>query len=167
MRRYQRILTVGLAAGAVALWQAALAWSQPLPPPPYIPGFIEPVPGAYGFPYDIIIVGPPATFDARGVNITAGVDPSQSAIGMPGSALGNSAPPPNAFTGANALYGISAGGVNAPAPPGTVNITAGRPPIDSLEDPSGKPPSNPSGFEAAAPTVAPPLEDPRSNRPSD
>ncbi|MBO0681328.1 hypothetical protein JRC04_28025 [Mycolicibacterium sp. S2-37] len=159
-------------AASVPLAPAASAQLDQPSPPPYIPGNVDPQPGSFSFPYNVILVGPPAAFDARGVNATATVDPAQSAFGMPGDALGNSPPPPNSLTGSNALYGISAGGVDAPPPPGTVNIAAGHPAATGLEDPSGKPPSNAAGPESAASTAAPSiplpaLEDPHANRSSD
>lgn len=168
MRKILCALTL-TAPGLVVLSPAAGAQPDQPVPPPFIPGDVSPSAGSFSFTYDVIIVGPPAAFDARGINASATVDPSQSAVGLPGDALGNSPPPPNQLTGSNVLYGISAGGVDAPQPPGTVNITAGHPVAPGLEDPSGKPPANPSGMESTAPTTAPlpALEEPRANRTSD
>ncbi|WP_422742696.1 hypothetical protein ACN27E_15300 [Mycobacterium sp. WMMD1722] len=163
------ILTAG---GLLTLAPAASAQLEQPAPPPYIPGDVSPDAGSFSFPYNVILVGPPAAFDARGVNAAATVDPAQSAFGLPGDALGNSPPPPNQLTGSNVLYGISAGGVAAPPPPGTVNIAAGHPADTGLEDPAGRPPTSPSGPESPASTAAPAiplpvLEAPRANRSSD
>ncbi|WP_422744398.1 hypothetical protein ACN27E_20990 [Mycobacterium sp. WMMD1722] len=149
------ILTAGL---LLTLAPAASAQLEQPSPPPYIPGDVDPQPGSFSYPYNVIVVPPPAAVDARGVNITTNVDPSSQAIGMPGSELGNSPPPANSLTGSNVLYGVEAGiasyqSEQAPLP--TVNITAGAPVTGSLEDPAGKPPSNPVATEATAPTTAP------------
>lgn len=163
-----------LVAAAAVLGPAPLASADPppLPPaPPYIPGSVAPQPGSFSYPYNVIVVPPPAAVDARGVNVSTNVDPASQSTGLPGDQLGNSAPPANSLTGSNALYGIAAGTTAPPAPNPTVNVAAGSN-AAGLEDPSGKPPQNPTAPEAAAPTTvpgyAPPvLEDPRANRTTD
>jgi hypothetical protein len=166
-------LRIVVAVAAVALWQPPLAGAQPaLPPaPPYVPGDVSPQPGSFSYPYNVIVVPPPASVDARGVNVTANVDPGSQSAGLPGSRLGNSAPPANSLTGSNVLYGIEAGIGTYQQPNPTVTIAAGSN-ATGLEDPSGQPPQDPGRPEAAAPTTAagdapPVLEDPRANRSTD
>ncbi|MGB9227858.1 hypothetical protein [Mycobacterium sp.] len=153
------------AAAVWALWALAQAPAasadppQPVPQPPFLPtpNFF---PGAYGYLYNIYVVPPPSTVDARGVHATANVDESQEAYGMPGSQLGNTPPVAGFFTGASMQRYVTIGqtaqvpvfqGVNA------MTLSPAVPP----EDPSGIPPQNPPGPESTqpgpAPVIVPPI----------
>lgn len=152
-----RVTAAGIIAAALALIVApvVLADPAPLPPaPPYIPGDVAPEPGSFSYPYNNILVDSPATVDARGVNVTSIADPSQSAVGLPGSALGNSPPPANSLTNSSALYGIAAGVAPPMVPNPGVNIGAGIQ-QGALEDPDGHPPTAVPEPESVAPTDVP------------
>jgi hypothetical protein len=117
-------------------------------------------PGGYGYLYNIYVVPPPPTVDARGVKVTATVDASQKAFGMPGSELGNAGPVVGFFTGAS-MQRLVAAGQTAQLPPALgVNAVALSPAVPP-EDPSGIPPKNPPGPESTqpgpAPVVVPPI----------
>lgn len=101
-----RLITAATIAGPVTLFQTPAAVADPPPPPPappYIPGDVAPAHGSFSYPYNVIVVAPPATVDARGVNVTANVDAAQSSTGLPGSGLGNSPSPPSSLTNSSAL----------------------------------------------------------------
>ena len=158
--------------GMTAASGAAHAAPPLPPPPPYVPGVPLPFPGSYLYPYNVITVPAPATFDARGVRATDNADPTSAADGMPGSQMGLSPNKSNYLTSANARYGIGAG----LTPPQTVspgmNIGAGME-VPALEDPGGQPPKSPTGAESSQPTSvpavpgqpAPILEDPNGQPP--
>jgi hypothetical protein len=164
-----RLLTAAGIWALLALAQAPAAGADPPPPPqpPFLPntGFID---GSYGYLYGIYVVPPPSTVDARGVHVTATVDPSQQALGMPGSELGNSPPIVGFFTGANMQRSVSAG-QSAPLPPSlgvdAVALSAAVPP----EDPSGIPPENRPGPESTQPgpaaVIVPPILETPGGRP--
>jgi hypothetical protein len=154
MRRSRTATALALSA-ALLCAPAAGAQPPPLPPaPPYVPGSVAPYPGSFSYPYNNIVAPAPATVDARGVNVTAGVDPAMASTGLPGDQLGNSPPVPNSLTSSSAQNGIQAG----PTPPGPpnqgVNVGAG-PAGATLESPTGTPPSSGPTPEAAAPTTLP------------
>ncbi|MUL67577.1 hypothetical protein BOO86_24110 [Mycobacterium sp. CBMA 234] len=130
------------------------AHAQPPPPPPWIPTAPLPFPGSFSYPYNIIAVPAPATTDARGVRMGAGVDPAAAADGLPGSKLGNSPNKPNILTSSSTRNGIAAGTVPAQTPNPGVNIGAGQE-NPALEDPNGKAPASATGVESSAPTTAP------------
>ncbi|WP_238396347.1 hypothetical protein [Mycolicibacterium sp. CBMA 234] len=152
---YARIFVGGTVIALSALLLTAdPAHAQPPPPPPWIPGAPLPFPGSFSYPYNIIAVPAPATTDARGVRMAAGVDPAAAADGLPGSKLGNSPNKPNILTSSSTRNGIAAGTVPAQPPNPGVNIGAGQE-NPALEDPSGKPPASATGVESSPPTSAP------------
>jgi hypothetical protein len=141
------------------------------PAPPYIPGDVSPQPGSFSYPYNIIVVGPPATTDARGVRITTNAAPGQQLNGLPGSQLGNTGQAPGTLTNSSALNSISVGNSHPEPPNPGINITAGPQTGVTLESPGGQPPQQVSGLEAAAPTSDPTvpvitLEDPNGKPPA-
>jgi hypothetical protein len=161
-----RLAAATVLAGVCAVMGSPSAGADPtLPdPPPYLPGNVDPVPGSFSYPYNVIMVGPPWTVDARGIQVGTNASAGQPPVGLPGSQLGTSPHPANSLTSANARYGISAGMEPAPAVDPGVIVGAGVPAPSGLEDPKGQPPSTAPVPEAAAPTTAPPaqpaLEDP-------
>lgn len=136
-------LLTGVAVAASAAAQAAPP-TLPGPPPwiPEVPGL--PYQGTGSYLYNYIEVPPPATVDARGVNIGTNAELGRQLQGLPGSKLGNSPHHPDELTSANALYGIDAGMALAPtvSPGPAVSAgLAGR----GLESPSGVPtPASPA-----------------------
>lgn len=153
------------ASVTAALWMSALspaaaaADPPPLPsPPPFLPGTgvtMPPGPGSYTYWYNVIAVPAPASNDARGVRAASNADPSQSANGMPGSKLGNSAPHANILTSSNIRYNIAAGVTPPPSTIGPgINVSGGNQ-AAPLEDPAGQPPANTLVSEAVAPTTQP------------
>lgn len=165
---FTRVTPAAFLAGLLSVVVAPVAAAEPpdLPPqPPYIPGDVSPEPGSFSYPYNIILVGPPATTDARGVRITTNAAAGQQLSGLPGSQLGNTGQAPGSLTNSSTLNGISVGNTHSqPANPG-INITAGPQTGVTLESPGGLPPQQISDLEAAAPTTDPTmpvmgLEDP-------
>ncbi|MBI3216754.1 MAG: hypothetical protein HYZ38_23310 [Mycobacterium sp.] len=163
------VLTAALAVCPMILCPTAAADPVPLPdPPPYVPNDLSPFPGSYSYPYNVIMVGPPWTVDARGVQIGTNIDPGLRPEGLPGSQLGNSAHPDNSLTLSNARYGISAGIAPVPEVDPGVIIDAGSP-AAGLENPDGRPPTSVLEPESVPPTAAPeprvpPLEDSHGGR---
>ncbi|MET0897102.1 MAG: hypothetical protein ABWY45_04225 [Mycobacterium sp.] len=170
----QHIVAAALTAGALALVSAPVAPAEPpdlAPAPPYIPGDVSPEPGSFSYPYNIILVGPPATTDARGVRITTNAAAGQQLSGLPGSQLGNTGQAPGSLTNSSTLNGISVGNSHSQPPNPGINITAGPQTAVTLESPGGLPPQQVSDLEAAAPTSDPTvpvmaLEDPAGKAPT-
>lgn len=165
-----RMIPVAALWALVAIGQAPAAGADPppvLPPNPFLPntGFI---PGGLGYLYAIYVVPPPPTVDARGVHVSATVDPSQQAFGMPGSQLGNSGPIAGFFTGASTQRLISAG-QSSPLPPSLGVNAMGLSPAVPPEDPSGLPPQNLPGPESTqpgpSPVIVPPILESPGGRP--
>ncbi|MDH6245090.1 hypothetical protein [Mycobacterium sp. OTB74] len=136
--------------------------AQPAVPPvlPWFPFPPEPVSGtmgSYSFNPNIIPVGPPAGFDARGIRAAATNDPSAAASAMPGSTPGLSPNKANALTASSSRYRIGAGSSPNPSLPTInpgMNIGAGmEAPV--LEDPGGVAPKTPPSAESSQPTSAP------------
>lgn len=163
------LFTAGLSSGTLA--PAAGAEPPDLPPqPPYIPGDVSPQPGSFSYPYNIILVGPPATTDARGVRITTNAGAGQQLSGLPGSALGNTGQAPGSLTNSSALNGISVGNTHSEPPNPGINITAGPQTSVQLENADGQSPQSVLGIESALPTIDPTvpqmaLEDPNGKPP--
>jgi hypothetical protein len=167
-----RLIPAAAIWALLALAQAPAASADPppaLPPNPFLPVTGGVVPGGYGFLYPIYVTPPPPTVDARGVKVTATVDSSEMAFGMPGSQLGNSPPIVGFFSGASAQRFVSAG-QTAELPPSlgvnVVGLSAAVPP----EDPSGKPPEKPppgpeSTQPGPRPVVVPPILETPGGRP--
>jgi len=164
--RLPPLIIVALLAGAVLSAARAAAEPAPLPdPPPYVPDNVAPYPGSFSYPYNVVMVGPPWTVDARGVQIGTNGAALESPSGLPGSQLGNSPHPDNSLTSSNARYGISAGTLPTPTVDPGVIIGSGPGISDfgtGLESPGGIPPTAAPGAEASPPTAPaqPPLEDP-------
>lgn len=160
------VLLSALGAPAAAAEPPDLA-----PAPPYIPGDVSPQPGSFSYPYNIIVVGPPATTDARGVRITTNAAAGQQLSGLPGSQLGNTGQAPGSLTNSSALHGISVGNSHPEPPNPGINITAGPQTSVQLESADGQSPQSVLGIESALPTADPTmpqiaLEDPHGLRPA-
>ncbi|MDY7000034.1 MAG: hypothetical protein SW019_25890 [Actinomycetota bacterium] len=139
---------------AVSTVFAPAAGAQDLPdPPPYVPddSVFSAFPGSYDYTYNVIAVGPPPTTDSRGTNVSATVDSAMSAVGLPGSKLGNGGPNDQGWVSSNAMYGISAGMAPSGQPVGGVNIGAGVSGLAS-ESATGAPPQSPTPVESVMPT---------------
>lgn len=164
----RRLVTLVLVTGITSTAQPFVSTAQPpaLPdPPPYLPGNVDPAPGSFDYPYNIIVVGPPATTDARGVRINTNVDPGQQLSGLPGSQLGNTAQAPGSLTNSSAQYGIGVGNSHPLPPNPGISISAGHGNGVPLEHPAGLPPSSITNPESSAPDSDPTvpalaLEDP-------
>lgn len=164
-----RLIPAAAVLALLALAQAPAAGADPpaVPPNPFEPnlGF---VPGGYGYLYAIYVVPPPSTVDARGVKVTATVDQSQEALGMPGSQLGNSPPVVGFFTGASMQRLVGAGQTPQLPPALGVNAVALSPAVPP-ESASGVPPKSPPGPESTQPgpqpAIVPPILETPGGRP--
>ncbi len=152
-----RHLLVATAAVAAALPLAPAVAAQPVNPvnTPGAPDFTQVIPGlqpgSFSYPYNVIVVGPPAATDSRGTRISAGVDKDAKSAGLPGSSLGNSPQAGGPLVTSNSRYGITAG----LEPPGTANpgidVRAGIAAVPSGEAADGQPPQTPVAIESAQP----------------
>ena len=115
MRNISAAVHAGIAVLAGLAGACGQATASPgLPTPPLIPVAPGLAPGSYMYNYNVIPVGPPALFDARGIRAGATGDPASQATGMPGSALGPGPWKSNFLgTSANTRLHINAG--EAPA----------------------------------------------------
>ncbi|MCV7183596.1 hypothetical protein [Mycolicibacterium murale] len=161
-----------IAAAALLMLTAPGAAAEPpdLPgAPDYVPGAPTPEPGSFSYPYNIIVTGPPATTDSRGVRITTNAGAGQQLSGLPGSQLGNAGQAPGSLTSSSASYGISVGNSHPMPPNAGINISAGPQTSVQLENAGGQSPQSVLGIESALPTTDPTvpvmnLEDPHGQR---
>ncbi|MGB3485047.1 MAG: hypothetical protein WBB07_22855 [Mycobacterium sp.] len=167
----QQMIGAAALAGLASLTLVPVAAAAPdLPPqPPYIPGDVSPQPGSFDYPYNIIVVAPPATTDARGVKIHTNAGAGQQLSGLPGSQLGNTGQAEGSLTNSSAQYGISVGNSHPEPPNPGIGITAGPQTSVQLESPDGRRPESALGVESSLPNSDPTvpvmeLEDPQGNR---
>jgi hypothetical protein len=159
MRNISAAVHAGIAVLAGLAGACGQATASPgLPTPPLIPVAPGLAPGSYMYNYNVIPVGPPALFDARGIRAGATGDPASQATGMPGSALGPGPWKSNFLgTSANTRLHINAG--EAPAQqsntPGPV-IGADHKAVVAPEDPGGAPPKKVTDLESSQPTTPSP-----------
>lgn len=150
-----RLLLAAAAAAALSLAPAAAA--QPVNPvdAPGSPDFTQVIPGlqpgSFSYPYNVIVVGPPAATDSRGTRISAGVDKDMKADGLPGSSLGNSQQAGGPLVSSSTRYGITAG----LEPPGAgnpgIDVRGGVAATPSSENASGRPPQDAMPIESVQP----------------
>ncbi|AQA05530.1 hypothetical protein BVC93_27695 [Mycobacterium sp. MS1601] len=164
---------VAVAAGLMAVAAPTAAAEPPDLPgaPDYVPGAPTPEPGSFSYPYNIIVTGPPATTDARGVRITTNAAAGQQLSGLPGSQLGNTGQAAGSLTNSSASYGISVGNSHPEPPSPGINISAGPQTSVTLESADGQSPQSVLGIESALPTTDPTvpvmnMEDPHGQHPA-